>query len=75
MINRRPLETPQILANRVSLLAKVKEINGKTIREIDTTGRLSNSKNKGRIGQVIQVYLGKDPDNDPGEDFWKLVLS
>lgn len=69
MINRRPLETPQILANRASLLAKVKEIKGKTIREIDTTGRLSNSKDKGRIGQVIQVYLGKDPDNDPGEDF------
>ena len=55
--------------NRERLLARVKELNGRTIREIDTTGRLSNSKDKGRIGQVIQVYLGKDPDNDPGEDF------
>ena len=66
--NAKP-ETPELLRNRANLLEKAKKINGKTVREIDTTGRLSNSNDKGRIGQVIQVYLGKDPDNDPGADF------
>ena len=42
---------------------------GKTVGEIDTTHFLANPKNKGRIGQVIRIYLGKNPDNDPSADF------
>jgi DNA mismatch repair protein MutH len=57
------------LAERERLLKKAKEANGKTVGEIDSTNFLSNPKNKGRVGQVIQIYHGKNPDNDPGADF------
>jgi DNA mismatch repair protein MutH len=59
----------KIKAERERLLKKAKEANGKTVGEIDTTHFLENPKNKGRIGQVIQIYLGKNPDNDPSADF------
>ena len=62
-------ESPEMLATRDALLSKVREINGKTVGEVDTTHYLSNPKNKGRIGQVVQIYLGKEPDNDAGADF------
>lgn len=54
---------------REKLLEKAKSANGKTVGEIDATNYLSTPKNKGRVGQVIQIYLGKDPDNDPSADF------
>ena len=63
-----------VVSSRRLLLEKAKQINGKRIREIDYSGRLSNAKDKGRIGQVIQVYLGKDPDNDPNADFPEASL-
>lgn len=55
--------------NRKDLLDKLKALNGKTIGQVDQYGLLDNPKNKGDIGQVIQKYLGKDLDNDPGPDF------
>ena len=54
---------------RKKLLEKLKALNGKTIGQVDQYGLLDNLKNKGDIGQVIQKYLGKDLDNDPGPDF------
>lgn len=55
--------------NRKDLLDKLKALNGKTIGQVDQYGLLDNPKSKGDIGQVIQKYLGKDLDNDPGPDF------
>ena len=63
------IEKDNIEKNRIKLLERLKKINGKTIGEVDTTNLLSNPKNKGAIGQVIQKYLGKDLDNDKGMDF------
>ena len=63
------MKNNRIVSARAALLKKVKEANGKTIGEIDFTHYLEDPKNKGRIGQVIQIYLGKNPDNDPGADF------
>lgn len=59
---------------RRKLLQKAKEANGKTIGEIDTTHILDNPKNKGSIGQVVQVYLGKLLDNSPAPDFEECGL-
>ena len=59
---------------RQRLLDLLKKINGKTIGEVDSSNLLSNSKNKGAIGQVIQKYLGKDLDNDKGKDFPEAQL-
>ena len=59
---------------RQRLLNLLKKINGKTIGEVDSSNLLSNSKNKGAIGQVIQKYLGKDLDNDKGMDFPEAQL-
>lgn len=71
--NKR-LTDSEIEANRNSLLEKLKEANGKTIGEIDTSNLLNNPKNKGRIGQVIQKYLGKDLDSDKDKDFPEAKL-
>ncbi len=59
---------------RKELLDKLKKINGKTIGDVDSSNLLSNPKNKGAIGQVIQKYLGKDLDNDKGMDFPEAQL-
>jgi DNA mismatch repair protein MutH len=67
-------DDPVVEENRKELLTKVKEINGKTIGQIDATHYLTNPKNKGRIGQVIQIYLGKNPDTDPNADFPEAKL-
>lgn len=71
MENNKKVELSQeeIKKNRNELLEKLKLINGKTVGEVDCDGLLNNSKNKGDIGQVIQKYLGKNLDNDPGPDF------
>ena len=60
--------------NRKELLEKLKALNGKTIGEIDQYGLLSNAKNKGDIGQVIQKFLGKNLDNNPNLDFPEAEL-
>ena len=54
---------------RKELLDKLEKIKGKKLGEIDTSHILDNSKNKGAAGQVIQKYLGKDPDSNPEADF------
>lgn len=71
MENNKKVELSQeeIKKNRNELLEKLKLINGKTVGEVDCDGLLNNFKNKGDIGQVIQKYLGKNLDNDPGPDF------
>ncbi len=58
-----------INAKRKELLEKLEKIKGKKLGEIDTSHILDNPKNKGGAGQVIQKYLGKDPDSDPNADF------
>ena len=63
-----------IESERKRLLTKALEANGKTVREIDFTGRLSNVKDKGRIGQIVQIFLGKNPDSDPNADFPEAKL-
>ncbi len=70
MENEKCKNTPEeIEKNRKELLEKLKALNGKTVGQVDQYGLLNNPKNKGDIGQVIQKYLGKDPDNDPSPDF------
>jgi DNA mismatch repair protein len=54
---------------RKELLEKAKILNKKTVGDIDFSHLLDNPKNKGRVGQVIQVFLGKNLDNDKGADF------
>lgn len=54
---------------RKELLDKLEKIKGKKLGDIDTTHILDNPKNKGAAGQVIQKYLGKDPDSNPEADF------
>ncbi len=67
--------TPEeIEKNRAKLLKKAEEFSGKTIGELDTTGLLSNPKNKGDIGQVIQVALGKSLDSSKEMDFPEAKL-
>ncbi len=67
--NGDKLTVEEIEENRKALLDKLKKLNGKTIGQIDKYGFLSNKKNKGDIGQIIQKYLGKDLDSNPSMDF------
>lgn len=71
MENKEKVELSQeeIEKNRKKLLGELKNINGKTVGEVDFSGLLNNPKNKGDIGQVVQKYLGKNLDSDPGPDF------
>ena len=66
---RESNETLEISKNRELLLTRARKINGKTTGEVDSTNYLANPKNKGRIGQVIQIHLGKNPDSNPDADF------
>jgi DNA mismatch repair protein MutH len=59
---------------REELLQKAKTLNKKTVGEADSVHLLDNPKNKGRVGQVIQMFLGKNPDNDPDADFPEAKL-
>ncbi len=64
----------EIEKNRAELLKKAEGFNGKTIGELDTTGLLNNPKNKGDIGQVIQIALGKSLDSSKEMDFPEAKL-
>lgn len=61
----------KIERNRKELLDKLEEINGKTVRQIDITDWMGShpKAKKGSIGEIVQIYLGKAPDNDSDRDF------
>lgn len=63
------LAAGDIEKERKELLDKIKQANGKTIGELDSANLLKNPKDKGRIGQVIQLYLGKKPNSLSEADF------
>lgn len=52
------------------ILEASKEIEGKSLSQIDLSGWLSNGGNKGRIGNMIQEdYFGIPANSDRGADF------
>lgn len=63
------MSNDSLSTKRKKLLERARSANGKKIGEIDIKHRLDRPNNKGAIGQVIQIYLGKDLDNDPEADF------
>lgn len=57
------------------LMEKVQEAEGKTFGEIDTTGRLSNKRSKGGLGQVIEEsFFGYKINSDARPDFEELGI-
>lgn len=55
---------------REKLLKKAKNANGKTFKDIDFEHLLeTGKKNKGNLGQIFEIYLGKPLDNKPDPDF------
>ncbi|MFJ5717518.1 Sau3AI family type II restriction endonuclease [Neobacillus sp. NPDC093127] len=57
------------------LLYKAKEAEGKTFGEIDQTGRISNPKSKGQLGQIIEEsYFGYKVNSKSEADFAELGI-
>ena len=54
-------------ATKEELLEKAKEAQGKKFKDLDKTGLLSNSKNKGGLGQIIEEGLFGMPINNRAE--------
>lgn len=59
----------EIEKKRREYLEKAEEMDGKTVEEIDITNYLDDPKNKGNIGQVVQIFLGQNPNSNPHADF------
>lgn len=59
----------EVRRRRDELLEKAKALNGKTVGEILGLLPNINQHDKGSIGQIVQAYLGREPNNDPTADF------
>jgi len=59
----------EIEKKRRQYLEKAEKMDGETIEQIDTTNYLDDPKNKGNIGQVVQIFLGQNPNSNPTADF------
>lgn len=58
-----------------ALLYKAKEAEGKTFGEIDQSGRLSNLKSKGQLGQIIEEsFFGYEINSRSEADFINLDI-
>jgi DNA mismatch repair protein MutH len=57
-------------SNKEDILNKAKEAEGKTFGEIDLYNRLTENKNKGNLGQIIEEsFFGYQINSNPEADF------
>lgn len=66
----------RINQNQNALLERVKRLNGLKIQQVEDLNQAGGRKpwlqehyGKGAIGDVVQIYLNKDPDSDKDRDF------
>ncbi|MFF2754017.1 Sau3AI family type II restriction endonuclease [Psychrobacillus sp. NPDC058041] len=64
-----------IFETEESLLYKAKEAEGKTFGEIDQSGRITNPKSKGQLGQIIEEsFFGYKINSKSEADFEELGI-
>lgn len=68
------MKNDSLKTKREKLLQKAKSANGRTIGSLDKYHLLNEKKNKGAIGQIFQIFLGKPRDNKPDPDFTEEQL-